>query len=94
MKQLLPILISLLLLPFGINAQDGSSRPSEQEDKKKIVTFNGLGRANINNTSIDGNLLEGGHRLQLVNSRMVSSFWTLVSTLSRMRTLKCRVYSA
>lgn len=59
MKFIYPILFLSLLLPVVGSAQDGSSRPSEQEEKRQIVQINGLGRANINNTSIDGNVLEG-----------------------------------
>ena len=59
MKFIYPILFLSLLLPVVGSAQDGSSRPSEQGEKRQIVQINGLGRANINNTSINGDLLEG-----------------------------------
>lgn len=35
-------------------AQDGSAKPTEKEEEGKKIRFNGLGRANILQTSIDG----------------------------------------
>lgn len=48
----------LLLSASTAWAQDGSSLPSAGEESKQIVQFNGLGRTILNNTGIDGNVLE------------------------------------
>lgn len=49
----------LLLLCAGAGwAQDGSSRPAEQDKKTHAVQFNGLGRAIMNNTDLGGQLLD------------------------------------
>lgn len=49
----------LLLLCAGAGwAQDGSSRPAEQDKKTNPVQFNGLGRAIMNNTDLGGQLLD------------------------------------
>ena len=52
-------LASLLLLGGStLSAQDGSALPTDNEVKKKIVQFNGLGRAILNNTSLGGDILD------------------------------------
>ncbi len=39
-------------------AQDGSAKPTETEEEKKLVRFNGLGRTGLSETQIGGNVLE------------------------------------
>lgn len=62
-KALFKIAISTciaLVSALATMAQDGSAKPSEQEEEQEgKVTFNGLGRTNILQTGIDGNLIEG-----------------------------------
>ncbi len=41
-----------------LSAQDGSARATEKEEEGKKIHFNGLGRANILQTGIDGKILE------------------------------------
>ncbi len=46
----------LLLLTAGLFAQDGSALPTEQEPEEKKLRFNGLGRAYILQTGLDGDI--------------------------------------
>jgi len=48
----------LLCLSFDAYAQDGSSKATQSQDDKAKIQFNGLGRAIISQTGIDGNILE------------------------------------
>jgi hypothetical protein len=51
-------LLLLLAMPVGLQAQDGSSKPTEKEEDKPKLSFNGLGRANLLSTGIDGAIRE------------------------------------
>lgn len=54
-------LIIILFLQVGLSyGQDGSAKATEDEkEKNKTVRFNGLGRTNILNTALSGDVLEG-----------------------------------
>ena len=52
------LIISLLTLPTGLFAQDGSAKASEKEEEGPKLRFNGLGRTLMTNTSIDGDVLD------------------------------------
>ncbi len=53
-------LMLLLLLPQSNFAQDGSAKPTEKEKEPyRGMKFNGLGRVNLLQTGIDGDILEG-----------------------------------
>ena len=54
LTQLLFFCLFLGIQSVTLFAQDGSARPSEKEEVGKKIRFNGLGRANILQTSIDG----------------------------------------
>lgn len=41
----------------GANAQDGSAKPTEKEEENKMVRFNGLGRTNLSQTNLGGDVL-------------------------------------
>jgi hypothetical protein len=56
-------LLLLILMPMGIWAQDGSSKPTEQEEDQPILRFNGLGRANLLSTGIEGNIRDADSTL-------------------------------
>ena len=50
---------SLLMVQVNqIAAQDGSARATEQEEDGKKIRFNGLGRAILNQTEIEGDILD------------------------------------
>ncbi len=58
-------LLQYLFLPLltiwvagGLCAQDGSALPSQMEEEKKKVQFNGLGRASIQQTGIGGEIMD------------------------------------
>ncbi|NEN22701.1 hypothetical protein G3O08_04175 [Cryomorpha ignava] len=61
-KQALRYSMVLLIFALSTNigySQDGSSTASEKEEQGEKIRFNGLGRTNLLQTGIDGNLLEG-----------------------------------
>ncbi|MCB0635252.1 MAG: hypothetical protein KDC54_01465 [Lewinella sp.] len=62
MKQFLPKIGWLTSLFIGLvslaQAQDGSSLPSSRDETPRVVQFNGLGRAYLQQAGIDGNLLK------------------------------------
>lgn len=49
---------TLLGLTSNLQAQDGSSMPSQPTQEEKKVQFNGLGRAILNNTQLGGTITE------------------------------------
>lgn len=60
-KSILKIAIATciaLAVSTATMAQDGSAKPSEKEEDKSIVNFNGLGRTNLLQTGIDGSILD------------------------------------
>lgn len=60
-NNLLSLLSFFMLLSFPIgnlHAQDGSSRPNQEEKKGLGIQFNGLGRAILNNTNLEGEITE------------------------------------
>lgn len=52
------ILASILIVPFCLQAQDGSAKATEKEKEGAKLHFNGLGRTIIQQTGIDGAVLD------------------------------------
>ena len=58
LRQLCCFLVLLLAPGTLLWAQDGSAKPTEKEEEGKKVRFNGLGRTILNQTAIDGSVLD------------------------------------